>query len=139
MFGPPGRGYPAEVSGSGKRSLMQVEPTRLVELAATSEGVLRSMAQDWSTALPDLAAACDELGDAAGALAVSTAYADSLADAGEVVAALVQTLGLGVAGLVDAAQDAVRADDAVAAELERAAHHVALDGFAGAPRGPRGS
>ena len=117
---------------------MQVEPTRLVELAGTSESVLRSMAQDWSTALPDLAAACEGLGDAAGALAVSSSYADSLADAGEVVAALVQTLGLGVAGLVDAAQDAVRADDAVAAELERAAHHVALDGFDGAPRGPRG-
>ena len=127
------------MSGSGKRFLMQVEPTRLVELATTSESVLRSMARDWSAALPDLATACDGLGDAAGALAVSTAYADSLADAGEVVAALVQTLGLGVSGLVDAAQDAVRADDAVAAELDRAAHHIALDGFRATPRGPRGS
>ena len=119
MFGPCGHGYPAEVSGYGKRSLMQVEPTRLVELAASSENVLAAMLQDWAGALDDLSGACEALGDASGTMNVSAAYADSLADAGEVVSALTQVLGLGVAGLLDAAHDAVRADDTVAAELFR--------------------
>ncbi len=133
MFGPPGCGYPAEVSESGKRALMQVDPTRLVELAATSEAVLASMAQDWSTALDDLAAACSGLGDAAGTRNVASSYADSLTDAGEVVAALTQALGLGVDGLLDAAHDAVSADDTVASELDRAAHRMGEGGFGRMP------
>jgi ABC-type transporter Mla subunit MlaD len=112
------------VSERAERSLMQVEPTRLVELAEESESVLAMMADDWNAALPALSAACDGLGDAAGVLELSTAYADSLSDAGAVVAALAETLAAGVTGLVDAAQDALRADDAVAAELDRAAHQV---------------
>ena len=122
MFGPSGRGYPAGVSGYGKRSLMQVEPTRLVELAVCSESVLAAMLQDWAGALPDLSAACDGLGDAVGTTNVAASYADSLADAGEVVSTFAQVLGLGVAGLLDAAQDAVSADDTVAAELARTQH-----------------
>ena len=50
VFGRGSRGYPAEVSESGKRSLMQVQPTRLVELAAASETVLDAMRQDWAGA-----------------------------------------------------------------------------------------
>lgn len=107
---------------------MQVEPTRLVELAEESEGILALMADDWNAALPALSAACEGLGDAAGALEVSSAYADSLVDAGAVVAALAGTLAAGVTGLVDAARDALRADDAVAAELDRAAHQVGHPG-----------
>lgn len=113
---------------------MQVEPTRLVELAEESELVLAAMTDDWNAVLPALSAACDGLGDAAGASEVSAAYAGSLADAGAVVAALAETLGLGVAGLVEAATDALRADDAVAAELDRAAHQVRHDPGHGAGR-----
>ena len=122
VFGRGSRGYPAEVSESGKRSLMQVQPTRLVELAAASETVLDAMRQDWADAAADLADACVGLGDASGAANLAAAYADSLADAGEVVSGLASALGLGISGLVDAAQDAVRADDTVAAELDRASH-----------------
>ena len=124
VFGPCRHGYPAEVSASGKRSLMQVEPTRLVELAASSEAILAAMAQDWAAALDDLTDACAALGDAAGTRNVAASYADSLADAGEVVTALTGALGLGVEGLLDAAHDAVRADDTVAAELGRAAQQM---------------
>lgn len=112
---------------------MQVEPARLVELAATSEGVLTAMRQDWAGAVEELAGACRFLGDANGTLNVSSSYADSLADAGEVVAALAEALGLGIAGLVDAARDAQRADDAVSAELDRAAHHLAEEPFGPLP------
>lgn len=99
---------------------MQVDPTRLVELAASSEAVLASMVEDWAVAVDDLAGACDALGDAAGTTGVAAAHAASLSDAGEVVAALAEVLGMGVAGLVDAARDALRADDAVAADITRA-------------------
>jgi ABC-type transporter Mla subunit MlaD len=126
------------VSEGGKRALMQVDPTRLVELAASSEGILDEMAQDWQAAVDDLAMACAGLGDAAGTLNVAASYADSLADAGEVVTALAQALGVGIAGLVDAAQDAVRADDTVAGELARATHQLEGDGFGTLPgRGGR--
>ncbi len=133
MFGPSARGYPAEVSGHGKRSLMQVEPTRLVELAASSEAILGAMTRDWAGALDDLVQACGALGDAAGTTNVAASYADSLTDAGEVVSALTEALGLGIAGLVDAAHDAVRADDTVAAELARATRHLEDDGRGHSP------
>jgi len=107
---------------------MQVDPTRLVELAASSESILAAMAQDWSAALDDLAGACAGLGDAVGTRNVASSYADSLTDAGEVVAALTQALALGVDGLLDAAHDAVSADDTVASELDRAAHRMGDDG-----------
>jgi hypothetical protein len=117
---------------------MQVDPTRLVELAASSESILASMVQDWTLAVDDLAGACQWLGDAKGAMNVQASYADSLADAGEVVTALADALGLGVAGLVDAAHDAVRADDEVAAQLERATHQLGHGGFGRLPgRGGR--
>ena len=117
---------------------MQVDPARLVELAASSESILAAMTRDWQAAVDDLGEACARLGDATGTLNVAASYADSLTDAGEVVTALAQALGLGVAGLVDAAQDAVRADDAVAAELSRAAHHLSGEGFGTMPgRGGR--
>ncbi|MDR7252005.1 ABC-type transporter Mla subunit MlaD [Nocardioides sp. BE266] len=126
------------MSGSGKRSLMQVDPTRLVELAASSEAILDAMVQDWSTALDDLSRACANLGDAVGTRNVSASYADSLADAGEVVASLAETLALGVSGLVDAAHDAVRADDTVASELDRTTQQMADGGFGHRPgRGGR--
>ena len=112
---------------------MQVEPTRLVELAESCEAVLTAMAQDWQRVLPDLSGACGALGDATGTLDVSASYADSLADAGEVVTALAEALQLGVAGLVDAAQDALRADDTVAAELVRTTHLMGQDGFGRLP------
>ncbi len=123
------RGYPAEVSEGGKRALMQIEPTRLVELAASSEGILTSMVQDWQAVVDELSDACTGLGDATGTQNVAASYADSLADAGEVVTALAQALGLGITGLVDAAQDAVRADDTVAGELARTAHQMTEGGF----------
>lgn len=104
---------------------MQVEPAKLVELAASSESILTSMRQDWEAAFADLSEACDGLGDATGTANLTASYADSLTDAGEVVAALSGALALGIAGLVDAARDAVRADDAVAADLDRATHLVA--------------
>ncbi|MBL0747040.1 hypothetical protein [Nocardioides baculatus] len=104
---------------------MQVDPTRLVELAATSEGILGAMVKDWQAAVEELDQACVGLGDATGTLNIAASYADSLADAGEVVTALVQALDLGITGLVDAAQDAVRADDTVAAELARTNHLLA--------------
>ena len=117
---------------------MQVDPTRLVELAASSEGILGAMVKDWQAAAADLAEACSGLGDATGARNVQASYADSLADAGEVVAALMQALEMGITGLVDAAQDAVRADDAVAEELTRATHQLSGEGFAPKPdRGGR--
>ena len=117
---------------------MQVEPTRLVELAASSESILAAMAQDWQAAVDELAEACAGLGDATGTTNVAASYADSLADAGEVVTGLAQALGLGIAGLVDAAQDAVRADDTVAGELARTAHQMADGGFGSMPgRGGR--
>jgi hypothetical protein len=117
---------------------MQVEPTRLVELAASSEAILAAMAQDWASALDDLTDACAALGDAAGMRNVSASYADSLADAGEVVAALTGALGLGVEGLLEAAHDAVGADDTVAAELGRAARQIDDPGFGRMPgRGGR--
>lgn len=121
------------MSGDGKRNLMQVEPTKLVELAASSDAILATMRQDWAAALDDLAAACGTLGDARGAMNVSSSYADSLTDAGEVVAALTAALGLGVAGLVDAAQDALRADDTVAAELDRTTRHLYDEGSGRTP------
>ncbi len=117
---------------------MQVEPTRLVELAEASEGILASMVHDWSSALDDLAGACQSLGDATGATNVQSSYADSLADAGEVVAGLAEALGLGIAGLVDAAHDALRADDVVAGELDRTTHQLGDGGFGRTPgRGGR--
>ena len=116
---------------------MQVDPTRLVELAASCEGTLDAMAQDWAGAVDELAQACAGLGDATGTLDVQMAYAASLDDAAEVVAALSQALALGIAGLVDAAQDALRADDVVATELEWTAHQVADEGF-GVARGHGG-
>jgi hypothetical protein len=112
---------------------MQVEPTRLVELAESSEAVLDAMVADWNAALDDLTAACGALGDTKGTANLAAAYADSLGDAGEVVAALAGTLALGVAGLIDAVHDAVRADETVAAELDRAAHQATDDGFGRAP------
>jgi len=110
---------------------MQVEPARLVELAASSEHVLDAMRSDWGTALDDLSGACRALGDATGTVNLSASYADALADAGEVVTSLADALELGLAGLVDAAHDAVRADDTVVAELDRTSR--ALD------EGPFGS
>ena len=49
-----------------------------------------------------------------------------------------QALGVGITGLLDAAQDAVRTDDAVAAELARAVQQVSDEGFGTMPgRGGR--
>jgi len=117
---------------------MQVDPTRLVDLAASSESILSAMALDWQVAAEDLAEACAGLGDATGVQNVVAAYADSLADAGEVVTALAEALGVGIGGLVDAAQDAVRADDTIAAELARTAQQISGEGFGSMPgRGGR--
>ena len=62
-----------------------------------------------------------------------SSYDDSLADADEVVSALADALGLGLAALVDAAQDALRADDAVADDLDRATHQVGHGRFGPTP------
>lgn len=112
---------------------MQVEPNRLVELAASCERTLDAMLDDWASAVDDLAGACDALGDTVGAVDVRASYADSLADAGEVVAALAEALGLGIAGLVEAARDAVRADDAAASELTRTSQALGDSGFSPTP------
>ncbi|MFC7361227.1 hypothetical protein [Nocardioides astragali] len=112
---------------------MQVEPAKLVELAASSERILAAMQQDWASGLEDLSGACRALGDATGMTNVASSYADSLTDAAEVVAALVEALDLGVSGLVEAAHDAVRTDDTVAADLERAAHEVSDGDFGRLP------
>ncbi len=101
---------------------MQVEPAKLVDLAASSESILESMSTGWADAQEALTAACEGLGDAAGTMNVKAAYADSLTDAGEVVLALVQALEIGVTGLVDAARDALDADETVAADITRASH-----------------
>jgi hypothetical protein len=106
---------------------MQVEPTRLVELAESSERILGEMQQDWASAVEELASACEALGDATGVRNIASAYADSLTDAGETLTALSEALGLGVSGLLDAANDAVRADDTVAGHLGRAAHQIATE------------
>ena len=137
VFGSRRRGYSAEVSASGKRSLMQVEPARLVELAGSSERVLDAMRQDWADALDELAEACVALGDAAGTANLAASYADALADADEVLTSLAGALELGVAGLVDAARDALRADDSVAAELDRATYLLGEGPFGTMP-GPGG-
>ncbi len=113
---------------------MQVEPTRLVELATSSERTLDALLDDWSSAVDDLAGACDALGDTVGAVNLRASYADSLADAGEVVAALADALGLGIAGLIDAARDAVHADDAAAGELTRTGQVLGDSGFSTTPR-----
>jgi len=101
---------------------MQVEPARLVELAGSSERILDAMRHDWSDAVDELAGACVALGDAAGTANLAASYADALADADEVLTSLAGALELGVTALLDAARDALRADDAVAAELDRATH-----------------
>lgn len=133
VFGRSSRGYPAEVSEYGNRSLMHVEPARLVELAESSETILATMREDWAAAYDDLVGACGTLGDATGSMNISTSYADSLTDAGDVVAALTETLGLGVTGLVEAAQDALRADDTVANELDQTGRHLFADGSGRTP------
>ncbi len=126
-------GIGAGVSGSGWRPVMQVEPTKLVELAASSELTLDAMLDDWASAVDELSGACDTLGDTVGAVNVRASYADSLTDAGAVVSALAEALGMGVAGLVDAAHDAVLADDAAASELARASHALGGSGFSATP------
>lgn len=135
VFGCRRRGYPAEVSAIGKRSLMQVEPARLVELAGVSERILDAMRHDWADAVDELAGACEDLGDAAGTANLATSYADALADADAVLTSLAGALELGVAGLVDAARDALRADDVVAAELGRTTHLLG-EGPSGVRPGP---
>lgn len=117
---------------------MQVDPTRLVELAASSETILTAMANDWAQAQDDLTAACAGLGDAVGTANVTASYDDALADANDVVAALTHALGLGVTGLVDAAHDAVKADDTVASEISRAASSIQHGGFGLGPGRGRG-
>jgi len=116
---------------------MQVEPARLVELAGSSERTLDAMRHDWAVALPELSGACAALGDATGIATLAASYADALADADEVLASLSTALEVGVAGLVDAARDASRADDGVAAELERAAQLLGEGPFGLMP-GPGG-
>jgi hypothetical protein len=116
---------------------MQVEPTRLVELAGSSERVLDAMRHEWDDAVEELGQACVALGDAAGTANLAASYADALADADAVLVSLVGALGLGVAGLVDAARDALLADDAAAAELERCAH-VLVEGWSRTVPGPGG-
>jgi len=116
---------------------MQVEPTRLVELAGSSERVLDAMRQDWADAVDELAEACVALGDATGTANLAASYVDALADADEVLTSLVGALELGVAGLVDAARDALRADDSVAAELDRATYLLGA-GPLGTMPGPGG-
>ena len=133
VFGSRRWGYSAEVSAGGKRSLMQVEPARLVELAGSSERVLDAMRQDWADALDELAEACAALGDAAGTANLAASYADALADADEVLTSLAGALELGV----DEPGDALRADDTVAAELDRATHLLGEGPFGIMP-GPGG-
>ena len=103
---------------------MQVEPARLVELAGSSERTLDAMRRDWADAVDELAGACTALGDAAGTADLAASYADALADADAVLASLAGAFELGVARLVDAARDALRADEVVAAEIDRATHRV---------------
>lgn len=117
---------------------MQVDPARLVELAASSEAILASMADDWAQAQDELQAACASLGDALGTANVTASYADALADADDVLAAVTHALDLGVTGLVDAAHDAVSADDAVASEITRAASSIQHGGFGVGPGRGRG-
>ena len=137
VFGSRRRGYPAEVSAIGRRPLMQVEPARLVELAGSSERILDGLRHDWADAVDELAGACAALGDAAGTANLAASYADALADADAVLTSLAGALELGVAGLVDAARDALRADDVVAAELGRATHLLG-DGPSGTRPGSGG-
>lgn len=108
---------------------MQVEPHRLVELAASSETLLADMLDDWEVAMVDIAGACSDLGDAAGTAGFVSAYGDAVVEAGGVVSSITQSLRLGVEGLVAAASEAVKADETVATELGRATQQV--DGFVG--------
>lgn len=117
---------------------MQVEPSRLVELAATSESLLDAMVADWTAAVADLSAACVTIGDNPGTENVAAAYADALGDAGEVVSALAGSLRLGVEALVGAAHDAIGADDTAADELRRVSQQVGGQEFGRMPgRGGR--
>jgi len=125
------------VSGNGKRAVMQVDPAKLVDLAVSSESILKAMANDWARAQEELVAACEGLGDAVGTMNVKASYADSLTDAGDVVGALVHALQIGVTGLVDAARDAVDADETIASEITRASHNFQHNGF-GLPPGHGG-
>jgi hypothetical protein len=115
---------------------MQVDPARLVELAATSERVLAGLCADWAAARDEVAPACADLGDATGMRELATAYDAALVDADEAVTALAEALGIGVAGLLAAAQDAIAADDTAAAALEATA--FGLDVPTGSGRGRHG-
>jgi len=106
---------------------MQVDPAQLVELAVRSKTILSAMVDDWTRAQVELADACASLGDAVGTTGMTASYAETLAEAAAVVAALTYALDLGVTGLVDAAHDAVGADDTVASELGRAATSIGRD------------
>lgn len=117
---------------------MQVDPARLVELAASSQSVLTAMAKDWAAAQDELGAACERLGDATGTMNVTASYLDALTDAGQVVTALAQALDIGVTGLIDAARDVVTADETVASEITRTTTWIQHEGFGGPPgRGGR--
>ena len=79
------------------------------------------MSGQWAEVCDELRGACDQLGDSAGATAVSSAYAETLAAADEVTTALARALSSGVAALIDAARDVSEADETVALEIGRAA------------------
>ena len=120
-FDLPVLGYRDTVSATRPHRSMRVDPHRVVELASRCDEAVQRLTGEWVGVRDELRAACDLLGDAAGAASVATAYAETVASADEVVLALARALEGGVAGLIDAARDVSQADDTVAAEIDRAA------------------
>ena len=121
---------------------MRVDPQRVVELAGRCDEAVERLVAEWAEVGDELRGACDRLGDTSGVTTVAAAYADTLAAADDVVAALAHALEGGVAALVDAARDVSEADETVAFEIGRAAaghgRHVGWESPGNGPGGNRG-
>jgi hypothetical protein len=118
---------------------MRVDPERVVELAGRCDDAVRRLTGEWRDVRDDLVVACDQLGDAAGATSVASAYVETLASADEVVTALARALEGGIAGLIDAARDVSQADETVSQEIDRAAGSQGLHrGWEKEPGSPQG-
>ena len=112
---------------------MQVEPARLVELARSSERILDAMGRTGLTPSTSSPRPAWRSATRPARRTSRRPTPTALADADEVLTSLAEALELGVAGLVDAAHDALRADDTVAAELDRATHQLGEGPFGTMP------
>ena len=122
------------MAGGVKRARMQVDPERLVDLAASCDDIVAGVGEAWAAELEHLEGACADLGDTEGAIALRATYDESLVAARDLVGSLTGALSVGVRGLVEAAHDAASADATVAVELSRTAARMNDDPDLG-PRG----